>query len=266
MANGSNGTPPPIIRTRNLHKRFVIGDNRLHVLKGIDLDIEAGQFVGVMGPSGSGKSTLMYLLGGLDAASEGTVSVNGQRLDLLSNTELAHFRGQMVGFVFQNYQLIGSMNALENAALPGIFFGLTRGEREDRAYRLLRMLRMDDRADHKPNQLSGGQQQRVAIARALFNNPPIIMGDEPTGALDTRTGAVVLRMLQALSWQRGKTVLIVSHDMEIAKYADRMVLLRDGAVVDDYLTGNREQMLNGGPPAALESGAADAAPPETSAE
>lgn len=262
MINGANGNAKPIISARDLHKRFMMGDNEVHALKGIDLDIHAGQFIGIMGPSGSGKSTLMYLLGGLDIPTGGTVAVQGQRLDLLSNQDLAHFRGQMVGFVFQNYQLIGSMNALENAALPGIFFGLTRDEREERAYRLLRMLRMDDRADHKPNQLSGGQQQRVAIARALFNNPPIIMGDEPTGALDSRTGEVVMRMLQALSWRRGKTVLIVSHDMGVEQYADRMVLLRDGLVVDDYLTDNRAKALAEGQAAALPESSESSTPPD----
>lgn len=243
----ANGGVKPIISTRGLHKIFKLGETNVHVLKGIDIDIYPGQFVGVMGPSGSGKSTLMYLMGGLDKPTEGQVMVNGRRLDGMPDQELAQFRGLTVGYIFQNYQLIAGMTALENAALPGVFTGVHREDREERAYRLLKMIQMDDRADHRPAQLSGGQQQRVAIARALFNNPPIIMGDEPTGALDSKTGEIVMKMLRALATKYGKTVIVVSHDSGVAQYADRMILLRDGSIVDDYMVADRpDQKLESG--------------------
>lgn len=228
----------PIISARNLHKVFQQGESTTHVLRGVNISIPAGQFVGVMGPSGSGKSTLMYLLGGLDQPTEGMITVTGRRLDTMTSEELAHFRRDSVGFIFQSYHLIPMLTALENAAFPGLFAGIPREAREERALRLLRSLGMENRASYRPWQLSGGQQQRVAIARALFNSPPIIMGDEPTGALDSKTGKTVLKLLQALSRRQGKTILIVSHDMGIAEYADRMLLLRDGVIVDDYLTEN----------------------------
>ncbi len=194
-----------------------------------------------MGPSGSGKSTLLYLLGGLDRPTEGAVEVAGRRLDLLNSDELAAFRRETIGFVFQSFHLIPTLTALENVALPGIFAGLPRDAREERAFRLLRMLGMLDRADHRPAQLSGGQQQRVAIARALFNQPPIIMCDEPTGALDSKTGQLVMRMLRALRDKAGKTVIVVTHDPSVAKYADRMIRLQDGKIVDDHLTRERKR-------------------------
>jgi ABC-type lipoprotein export system ATPase subunit len=240
---GTTANGQPIISARGIHKIFPLGETDVHVLKGIDIDIMPGQFVSIMGPSGSGKSTLMYILGALDRPTDGRVAINGQRLDRMSDREIAHFRGLTMGFIFQNYQLITTMTALENAALPGIFAGIPREEREERAFKLLKMIQMDHRATYRPAQLSGGQQQRVAIARALFNNPPVIMGDEPTGALDTKTGEIVMRMLRTLSRKHGKTVIIVTHDPGIAAYADRMVLLRDGQVVDDYLTSERPTPL-----------------------
>jgi ABC-type lipoprotein export system ATPase subunit len=250
----------PIISARGIHKVFPLGENDVHVLKGINIDIMPGQFVGIMGPSGSGKSTLMYILGALDKPTGGRVMVNGQQLDSMSEQDIAHFRGLTMGFIFQNYQLITTMTALENAALPGIFAGMPRDEREERAFKLLKMIQMDHRATYRPAQLSGGQQQRVAIARALFNNPPVIMGDEPTGALDSKTGEIVMRMLRTLSQKHGKTVIIVTHDPGIAAYADRMVLLRDGQIVDDYLTSERDTPL-ADPRASSEMRRIEASPP-----
>ena len=230
-----------IIVGQNIDKTYEIGGQPLPVLKNISLQIDAGQFVAVMGPSGSGKSTLIYLLGGLDRPTDGVIEVAERRLDLLSSAELAEFRRETVGFVFQSFHLVPTLTALENAALPGVFVGLPRDVREDRAARLLNMLGMLDRADHRPSQLSGGQQQRVAIARALFNQPPIIMADEPTGALDSKTGQLVMRMLRALRDKAGKTVIVVTHDPEVAEYADRLIQLQDGEIVDDQIIKERKR-------------------------
>jgi macrolide transport system ATP-binding/permease protein len=231
----------PIILGQGIYKNYEVGGMPLPVLKDINLQIPAGQFVAIMGPSGSGKSTLLYLLGGLDRPTEGVVEVAGRRLDMLNSAELAAFRRDTVGFVFQSFHLVPTLTALENVALPGIFAGLTRDQREDRAAYLLNLLGMLDRADHRPSQLSGGQQQRVAIGRALFNQPPIIMGDEPTGALDSKTGQIVMRMLRSLRDKAGKTVIVVTHDPAVAQHADRMIHLQDGRIVDDQMTKGRKR-------------------------
>jgi ABC-type lipoprotein export system ATPase subunit len=228
-----------IIEGRGIDKVFEVGGQSLRVLKSVDVEVPAGQFVSVMGPSGSGKSTLLYLIGGLDRPSGGEITVAGSHLDEMSSDDLAAFRRLTVGFVFQSFHLVPTLTAQENVALPGIFAGVPRAAREARAARLLTMLSMQQRANHRPHQLSGGQQQRVAIARALFNNPPIIMADEPTGALDSKTGQTVMQLLRWLCTKQGRTVLVVTHDPGIARYADRMLLLRDGRVVDDYLTKAR---------------------------
>ncbi|MBK8138245.1 MAG: ABC transporter ATP-binding protein [Chloroflexi bacterium] len=233
-----------IILAQDLHKGFVLGDTHVQALAGVNLDVPNGQFIAIMGPSGSGKSTLLYVLGGLDHPSHGAIEVAGHRLDAMSGEDLALFRRNTVGFVFQAFHLIPSMTALQNVALPGVFAGVPVEDREDRAGRLLDTLGLGDRLDHKPSQLSGGQQQRVAIGRALFNNPPIIMADEPTGALDSKTGTMVMRMLRYLSSKQGKTVLIVTHDPNVAAYADRMVMLRDGKIVEDRLNAPEEKLLN----------------------
>jgi macrolide transport system ATP-binding/permease protein len=233
--SGSDDAHHVMIAARQLDKTYTLGGESLRVLKNVGLDIPAGQFVAIMGPSGSGKSTLLHLLGGLDRPSAGMIAVAGRRLDALSSDELAFFRGRTIGFVFQSFHLVPTLTALENVALPGIFAGWTREEREARAGWLLGRLGMGDRAGHRPSQLSGGQQQRVAIARALFSDPPIIMGDEPTGALDSKTGQLVMRWLRALREKRGKTVLVVTHDEQIAAYADRMIRLQDGRIVSDEM-------------------------------
>lgn len=224
-----------IIQGRDIHRAFVVGEQMLQVLKGIDIAIPEGQFCAIMGPSGSGKSTLMYCLGGLDIANSGQVRVDKWQLDAMGRDELAEFRRTTIGFIFQQYHLVPTMTALENVGLPGVFAGMERDERHQRAERLLKIVGMGDRTDHLPRQLSGGQQQRVAIARALFNDPPIIMGDEPTGALDSKTGKIVMKLLRTLCDQRGKTIIIVTHDPGVAAYADRLVNLRDGVVVEDKL-------------------------------
>jgi macrolide transport system ATP-binding/permease protein len=227
------------IELRNVHKFFRMGEEQLHVLKSVSLTIEGGEFVGIMGPSGSGKSTLLYLIGGLDRPTDGQIAVGGSRLDAMSSDDLAYFRSQTVGFVFQSFHLVPTLTALENVAMPGIFAKVPHDARMAHAAALLNRLKMGDRADHRPAQLSGGQQQRVAIARALFNDPPIIMCDEPTGALDSHTGQLVMKMLRALCTRARKTVVVVTHDPGIEYYADRMILLRDGRVIDDYRTRPR---------------------------
>jgi ABC-type lipoprotein export system ATPase subunit len=220
-----------IISAQNVTKEFKQANGQpLRVLQEVSLDVPTGQFVAIMGPSGSGKSTLMYLLGGLDRATSGQIRVAGDDLMQLSSEELAQFRRERVGFVFQGYYLVPTLNVLENVALPGVFMGQPREEREARATKLLERLEMGKRLEHRPHQLSGGQMQRVAIARALFNNPAMIMGDEPTGALDSQTGTIVMRLLRNLCDKQGKTILVVTHDPSVAQYADRIIQLQDGRI------------------------------------
>jgi ABC-type lipoprotein export system ATPase subunit len=227
---------------QDLDKSFRLGDQWVNALVGVDLVIPEGQFVGIMGPSGSGKSTLLYMLGGLDRPSGGAIQIAGQRLDGMSGEDLARFRRETIGFIFQAFHLVPTLTSLENVALPGVFAGIPRDVRLQRATRLLSMLGMAERMDHRPSQLSGGQQQRVAIARALFNNPPIIMGDEPTGALDSKTGKTVMELLRWLCTHRGKTIVVVTHDLGVASYADRMIHLKDGRITGDELqTPEREK-------------------------
>ncbi len=226
---------PSMIVGQNLQKTFKLGEQWVHALDDVSVTIPRGQFIGIMGPSGSGKSTLLYMLGGLDRPSDGEIQVANQRLDRMSGEDLARFRRETIGFIFQAFHLVPTLTALENVALPGVFAGMPRDARLRRAYKLLEALGMDDRTDHRPSQLSGGQQQRVAIARALFNDPPIIMGDEPTGALDSKTGTTVMKMLRYLASKRGKTVVVVTHDPGVATYADRILHLKDGRIVDDVL-------------------------------
>jgi ABC-type lipoprotein export system ATPase subunit len=221
----------PIIETQKLVKIYPLDEQEVIGLAGLDLTIEEGEFVAIMGPSGSGKSTLLYILGGLDTATDGTVKVAGHSLESLDSEELAAFRRETIGYVFQSFHLVPTITAIENVALPGIFARIPQDERLERAWKLLSMLGMEDRLEHLPKQLSGGQQQRVAIARALFNDPPIIMADEPTGSLDSKTGETVLKMLRNLATQRKKTILVVTHDTRIARYADRVLTLRDGKIV-----------------------------------
>lgn len=212
-----------------------MGNQLVHALKNVAFTVPEGQFTTIMGPSGSGKSTLLYVLGGLDKANEGMIEVAGKRLESMRGDELAEFRRNTIGFIFQAFHLVPTMTALENVALPGVFAGMPKPDREERAYELLNQLGMGERTDHRPNQLSGGQQQRVAIARSLFNDPPIIMGDEPTGALDSKTGEIVMTMLRQLCDKKGKTILIVTHDAHVAEYSDRMIHLKDGEIIEDTM-------------------------------
>ncbi len=209
-----------------------MGGTTVRALDGLDLDIEARTFTVVMGPSGSGKSTLLYLLGGLDRATSGEISVDGARLDEMDENALAVFRRRTVGFVFQSFNLIPSMTALDNVAFPMQFAGITSAQRSEKARSLLNQVGLDNRAEHRPTELSGGQQQRVAIARALVNNPSLVLADEPTGNLDTSSGAVVMQLLSDLH-ASGRTVLVVTHDPRMTRFATHKIFLLDGREVSE---------------------------------
>lgn len=209
-----------------------MGNTIVRALDGLDLDIEAHTFTVVMGPSGSGKSTLLYLLGGLDRATSGEITVDGARLDQMDENALALFRRRTMGFVFQSFNLIPSMSALENVAFPMQFAGITLTQRNQQARTLLGQVGLDNRAEHRPTELSGGQQQRVAIARALVNNPSLVLADEPTGNLDTSSGATVMQLLSDLH-NTGKTVLVVTHDPRMTRFATRKIFLLDGREVSE---------------------------------
>lgn len=220
-----------LIRIQNLRRDFKMGDQLVHALDGVSLDIAAGEFLAVMGPSGSGKSTLLYLLGGLDRPTDGAIWINGQEITALDENDLAAYRGRQVGFIFQSFHLIPTMTALQNVEFPMIFNRVPPAQRRERARLLLDMVGLEERRNHKPTELSGGQQQRVAVARALANEPRIIVADEPTGNLDTHTGAEIMGLLKNLNEQRGHTVVIVSHDPAVVRYATRQIKLLDGRIV-----------------------------------
>jgi len=225
----------PFIRIRRLTKHYQMGGQIVRALDGVDLDIDAHTFTVVMGPSGSGKSTLLYLLGGLDRVTSGEIAVDGQRLDEMDENTLALFRRRTMGFVFQSFNLIPSMSALENVSFPMQFAGATTKRRNEQARSLLDQVGLGNRADHRPPELSGGQQQRVAIARALVNNPSLILADEPTGNLDTSSGAAVMQLLSDLH-NSGRTVLVVTHDPRMTRFATHKIFLLDGRIVseDEY--------------------------------
>lgn len=220
-----------IIKLQNVWKTYFMGEhNYVHALCGVDLNVHEGEFLAIMGPSGSGKSTMVNSVGCLDVPTKGKIFLDGRDISTLSESDLAQIRGQKIGFVFQQFNLIHTLTAIENVKLPMIFLGMPPEEREDRAKELLRLVGLDDRMDHRPSELSGGQQQRVAIARALANNPEVILADEPTGNLDTKTGNIVMEYLKKLH-KEGKTIIMVTHDSYVAKAAERVEYLRDGNIV-----------------------------------
>lgn len=219
----------PIIRMRDIYKRFYIGQpNELEILHGIDLDVMPGEFLAIVGPSGSGKSTLMNLIGVLDRPTEGSYTLDGITVSSAKDDQLSAIRNKSIGFVFQNFNLIARTNALKNVELPMMYAGIPGGRRSARAKELLAMVDMADRMNHQPNELSGGQKQRVAIARAMANDPAIILADEPTGALDSKTGRMVMDLFHRLNREQGKTIILITHNQELALETDRFVTMRDG--------------------------------------
>lgn len=221
-----------VIEIRNIIRDFKLGQEIVHVLKGIDLDIKRGEYVAIMGPSGSGKSTLMNLLGCLDTPTGGSYNLNGKDVSQMSDDELADIRNTEIGFVFQTFNLLPRTTALDNVALPMIYAGKSKKDRDERASEVLTDVGLADRMDHKPNQLSGGQRQRVAVGRALVNKPSIILADEPTGNLDSKTGTEIMALFDEIH-AAGNTVIMVTHEEEIAAHAKRVIRLRDGIIESD---------------------------------
>ncbi|HET8810263.1 MAG TPA: ABC transporter ATP-binding protein [Flavobacteriaceae bacterium] len=221
-----------VIEIRDIKRNFQLGQEVVKVLKGIDLDIDKGEYVAIMGPSGSGKSTLMNLLGCLDTPTSGTYILNGKDASQMSDDELADIRNTEIGFVFQTFNLLPRTTALDNVALPMIYAGATKGERKKRAEEVLTNVGLADRMDHKPNQLSGGQRQRVAVGRALVNHPSIILADEPTGNLDSKTSIEIMNLFDEIH-TAGNTVIVVTHEEEVAQHAHRIIRLKDGNIESD---------------------------------
>ena len=222
----------PILKLRGITRDFKLGSQTVHVLKGIDLDIFKNQYVALMGPSGSGKSTLMNLLGCLDTPTAGSYELNGNDVSVMGDNELAEIRNHEIGFVFQTFNLLPRSTALENVALPLVYAGLGKEEREARAAEVLGQVGLADRMDHRPNQLSGGQRQRVAVARALVNNPALILADEPTGNLDSKTSIEIMKLFDDIQ-AAGNTVVLVTHEEDIAQHAKRVIRLVDGQIDSD---------------------------------
>jgi putative ABC transport system ATP-binding protein len=223
-----------LIRLENISRRYQMGAEVIHALREVTLSISRGEYVAIMGPSGSGKSTLMNLLGCLDTASSGVYELNGVKVSEMDDDELADIRNREIGFVFQTFNLLPRSDALRNVELPLIYSGIPSHERRQAALNALQQVGLADRVHHKPNELSGGQRQRVAVARALVTNPSIILADEPTGNLDSKTGAEIMELFEALSL-KGNTMLVVTHEEEVARHARRIIRLRDGLIAGDEL-------------------------------
>jgi putative ABC transport system ATP-binding protein len=224
-----------LIQVKNVTKLYVMGTEELYALKGISMNIAKNEYVAIMGPSGSGKSTLMNILGCLDTPTSGDYFLNGKNVSEMDDDELAEIRNKEIGFVFQTFNLLPRSNALHNVELPLVYKGMPKAERIERAEQALSDVGLQDRMKHKPNELSGGQRQRVAIARALVNDPSIILADEPTGNLDSKTGQEIMQLLEELNLM-GNTIIIVTHEEEIAQHARRIVKIRDGDIENDYLS------------------------------
>jgi putative ABC transport system ATP-binding protein len=221
-----------LIKLQDIGKRYVIGSEEIFALRGVDLEIYKGEFVALMGPSGSGKSTLMNILGCLDTPTKGSYILNGTDVSNLNDNELAEIRNKEIGFVFQTFNLLPRSSSLENVALPLVYAGIAKEARTTRAIETLESVGLGNRMYHKPNELSGGQRQRVAVARALVNNPAIILADEPTGNLDTKTSIEIMGLIEEIH-QKGNTIILITHEEDIAKHAHRIVRMRDGAIESD---------------------------------
>jgi putative ABC transport system ATP-binding protein len=231
----------PVISVRNLSKVYQVGEHQVHALRSISLDVHRGEFVAVIGPSGSGKSTLMHILGCLDQPSSGQYFIEGRDVSHLSDDQISLVRNEQIGFVFQGFNLLTRTSALENVELP-LLYGtknVSAADRRTRAMAALKSVGLESRADHHTNQLSGGQQQRVAIARALLNNPSILLADEPTGNLDTKTSIEVMEIFQSLQRERGITIVLITHEMDVARYGSRIISFRDGVIVSDIPNEDR---------------------------
>lgn len=223
----------PLIKIRDIGRKYVIGAETIHALKSVSLDINKGEFVALMGPSGSGKSTLMNILGCLDTPTRGEYVLNGINVSEMSENDLASVRNKEIGFVFQTFNLLPRSTSLDNVALPLVYAGYSKKQRDEKAQTVLESVGLGNRVDHKPNELSGGQRQRVAVARALINDPSIILADEPTGNLDTKTSIEIMGLLEEIH-SRGNTIILVTHEEDIAQHAHRIVRMRDGLIEDDY--------------------------------
>ncbi len=255
MGATPSGTQP-LIELIDITKVYRMGTQEVHALAGTSLTVYPNEYVAVMGPSGSGKSTMMNIIGCLDVPTTGDYILNGQRVSEMTDDELAEVRNKEIGFVFQTFNLLPRVNCLQNVELPLIYAGLRRSERREMAERALRNVGLGDRITHKPNELSGGQRQRVAVARALVNNPSLLLADEPTGNLDTRTGEEILRLFETL-YRKGNTIMLVTHEAEVANHARRIIRLRDGRIEHDEPVPN--PTLAGMDLAALEAEAMHAA-------
>jgi putative ABC transport system ATP-binding protein len=221
-----------LIETLDLWKTYIMGDEEIHALRGVSVQIERGEYVAIMGPSGSGKSTLMNLIGCLDTPSKGTYLLNGKQVSQMNDNELARIRNEEIGFVFQTFNLLPRATALHNVELPLVYAGVAAKDRQDRARAALEKVELAQRMTHRPNELSGGQRQRVAIARALVNNPSILLADEPTGNLDSKTGAEIMALFERLH-KSGNTIVLVTHEPDVAAFAYRAIHIRDGKVEND---------------------------------
>jgi putative ABC transport system ATP-binding protein len=227
-----------MIRTENLTKVYQMGETEVRALNGASFTIEKGEMVAIMGPSGSGKSTLMSIIGCLDVPTSGSYMLDGISVENMEETKLAEIRGKKIGFVFQQFNLLARTSALENVMLPLTYAGVSGRERQDRALKALDRVGLSERTHHAPNELSGGQQQRVAIARALVNEPAILLADEPTGALDSRTGVEIMELFQSLYRDHGQTVILVTHDSYVARHTNRIIKLSDGSIVSDEINAH----------------------------
>lgn len=227
----------PLISITDIGRKYVIGAEVIHALKSVSLTINKGEFVALMGPSGSGKSTLMNILGCLDTPTKGEYILNGNQVSEMTDNELAEVRNKEIGFVFQTFNLLPRSSSLDNVALPLVYAGVSREQREERAKKALENVGLGNRVYHKPNELSGGQRQRVAVARALINNPSIILADEPTGNLDTKTSVEIMGLLEDIH-SKGNTIILVTHEEDIAMHAHRIVRMRDGLIENDYWNEN----------------------------